>query len=413
MYHGPAGALVRLLEPHSEADPLAVLAQLLVAFGNCLGRTAHFRVERNRHYLNLFLILVGSSSKGRKGTAWGQVHEFFAGLDADWKAQRIHGGLSSGEGVIYAVRDPIHKREPIRKGGKVVEYQDVETDAGVADKRLLCLEPEFASVLRVQERQGNTLSPLLRQAWENGDLRTLTRNSPAKASGAHISIIGHVTADELRRYLSQTEQGNGFGNRFLWLQAHRSKVLPLGGDLDEATLGPLTEQFLQALAFGRATGEMPFDAAAREDWVRIYGPLSEGQPGLAGCLLARAEAQVRRLACVYALLDLCGEVRKEHLAAALALWGEVEQTVYAIFGHSTGDRLADEILEALQATPAGLSRSELYLMFQRNQSSQRITSALGVLLANGLAHRQKSPPSGRGRPEERWAAGPEPTQKTH
>jgi hypothetical protein len=411
MFHGPAGQLVRLLEPHSEADPLALLGQLLVAFGNCLGRTAHFRVEGDRHYLNLFLILVGTSSKGRKGTAWGRVREFFASLDPDWKDQRVHGGLSSGEGVIWAVRDPLRKREPVRKAGKVVEYQDVEIDAGIADKRLLCLEPEFASVLRVQERQGNTLSPLLRQAWETGDLRTLTRNSPAKASGAHVSIIGHVTAEELRRYLSETEQGNGYGNRFLWLMAHRSKHLPFGGSLDEAALGPLAEQFRQALALGRATGEMSFDAAAREQWAQLYGPLSEGQPGLAGCLLARAEAQVRRLACVYALLDLSAAVRPEHLGAALALWGCVEDTVEGIFGRSIGDRLADEILEALRATPAGLTRNDIGLLFQKHQSAQRITSALGVLVVSGLAHCRKAAPAGRGRPEERWFAGPEPAGK--
>ena len=32
-YHGLAGELVRTIEPHSEADPVALLAQFLVAVG--------------------------------------------------------------------------------------------------------------------------------------------------------------------------------------------------------------------------------------------------------------------------------------------------------------------------------------------------------------------------------------------
>jgi hypothetical protein len=86
-------------------------------------------------------------------------------------------------------------------------------DHGVSDKRLMVLEAEFASSLRVLGRDGNTLTAIIRQAWDPGDLRGLTKNSPAEATGAHISIIAHITRDELPRYLDSTESGNGFGNR--------------------------------------------------------------------------------------------------------------------------------------------------------------------------------------------------------
>ena len=95
------------------------------------------------------------------------------------------------------------------------------------------MESEFASVLRVAGRDGNTLSAILRDAWDRGRLQTMTKNNAAKATGAHVSLIGHVTADELRRELSSTEAGNGFANRFLWVCARRSKELPEGGDLQE------------------------------------------------------------------------------------------------------------------------------------------------------------------------------------
>ena len=68
------------------------------------------------------------------------------------------------------MRDPVMGREEVKDKGRVTGYQDVEVDPGVSDKRLLVYEPEFALVLKQMERQGNTLSAILRQAWESGNL---------------------------------------------------------------------------------------------------------------------------------------------------------------------------------------------------------------------------------------------------
>ncbi len=197
-YHGLAGKIVRLIEPHSEADPAAILVQLLTAFGSIIGRGPHWMVEGDLHTTNLFTVMVGDTSKGRKGTSWGRVRQLFALLDDGWVDQCIQSGLSSGEGLIWAVRDPVDKQGKQGKGDNF-GFEGVMEDAGIDDKRLLVIEPEFASTLRVLSREGNTLSPVIRQAWDQGNLRSMTKNSPACATGALISIIGHVTADELRR----------------------------------------------------------------------------------------------------------------------------------------------------------------------------------------------------------------------
>ncbi len=121
----------------------------------------------------------------------------------DWCKGNVASGLASGEGLIWNVRDPIKRKEPIReagkKTGKIIDYQEVIADEGIDDKRLLVMESEFASVLQVCSRDRNTLSAVMRQAWDTGYLRTMTKNSPARATDAHISIVGHVTRDELRR----------------------------------------------------------------------------------------------------------------------------------------------------------------------------------------------------------------------
>jgi hypothetical protein len=144
-FHGIAGQLTNVIAEHSEAARVALLVQALVAFGNLIGRTAHFEVEGDRHYLNLFAVLVGTSSKGRKGTSWGRIIKFLSDVDPNWRSRSLAGGLSSGEGLIWAVRDPIPKTEQIEDDDGAIEIREVIIDAGVTDKRLLCYEPEFAS----------------------------------------------------------------------------------------------------------------------------------------------------------------------------------------------------------------------------------------------------------------------------
>lgn len=418
-FHGLAGDFLRLVEPHTEADPAAVLLSYFVAFGNVVGRRPHFVADGARHYTNLYGVLVGRTARSRKGSSWAQVRRPFETVDADWALDRIQYGLSSGEGLIWAVRDPIEKHEPVRQGGRVTDYQDVTEDPGVTDKRLLVVEQEFASTLRVMGRDGNTLSPTIRQAWETGDLRILTKNSPASATGSHISILGHITRDEVLRYLDTTEAGNGFANRFLWVCVSRSKLLPEGGQIQEVDFAPFTRRLRAAVEFARGVGEMKRDDEARGLWHQVYPDLSQDTPGMLGAVIARAEPQAMRLACIYALLDQSAIIRREHLDAALAVWDYCEASARFIFGDALGDPMADEILRLLRQAENGLTRTEISNHFGRNRSASQISRALTLLQESGLAECRPDAPVG-GRPAERWyALGPgrrahsQPTKETN
>src|SRR5262249_55142745 len=224
-------------------------------------------------------------------------------VEPQWATERVLSGLSSGEGLIWAVRDPIQKRERIKERDKPAHYEEVESDPGVADKRLLIHEPESANVLKQTERQGNTLSAILRQAWDGTKIQTLVKNNPARATAAHICLIGQVTADELRRYLTQTEAANGYANQHLWLCADRSKLLPEGEKVDPATWNQLRNELANAIAFARAAGEITRNEEARAIWHKVYGPLSEGRPGLAGGLLGPGGGPGKRLALLLCFLD--------------------------------------------------------------------------------------------------------------
>jgi hypothetical protein len=398
-FYGLAGEFVNLVEPHTEADPAAILIQILTAIGNVIGATAFFQVEADKHFLKIFPVLVGETSKGRKGTSWGYTKNTLKQIDPEC---RIMSGLSSGEGLIWQVRDEIKKNEPIREKGRIKGYQEVVADPGEKDKRLFVIEQEFASTLRVIGRDGNILSPVIRQSWDDGNLQVLAKNSPVKATGAHISIIGHITRDELRRYLDRTETGNGFANRFLWLCIRRSKTLPDGGQFYKQDFEPILRKLREAVEFGKRAGEMGKDSAAQKIWNDVYPALSAGKPGLLGAVISRAEAQVMRIACIYAILDKSKLIREEHLLAALALWDYSEASARYIFGDATGDWIADRILQALRRSTSGLTRTEISNLFSRNTSGEKFDLALSFLESLNRISMVKEDSGGR--PVERWVA---------
>ncbi len=407
-FHGLAGAIVEALDPTTEADPVAVLLTTLAAVGNAVGAGPHWAVSGKPHGLRIYPILVGTTSKGRKGTSWGSLRPFLQEAVPDWLGRCVASGLSSGEGLIWQVRDPIAKTEAVRDGGKrsgaITSYEQVVIDEGVEDKRLLVIEEEFASTLKVMGREANILSAVIRQAWDDGNLRTLTKNTPAKATDAHITVMGHITKDELLRYLENTEAANGFANRFLWACVRRSKILPHGGTLAPGVLTRLGEQLRETLTEAADYGLLRRDAEADRLWERIYEPLSEGGAGLFGAVTSRAEAQVMRLAAIYAVLDRSQAILAVHLRAAVALWGYLEDSARFVFGDALGDPIADTILKTLRAG-GEFSQRDLFDLFGRNISAARLDKALGTLLVAGKVRRESREAGERGgRPATIWHA---------
>ncbi len=395
-FYGLAGDVVRTIAPTTEADPVALLVNFLGYFGNCAGEKPRFQVEDTDHGLNEFIGIVGATSKARKGTADKRIRRLFRMAEPDWSDHRVKSGLSSGEGLIWAVRDPIKNA----KG---------ETeDAGEPDKRLLVVENELATMLRRIEREGSSLSPLLRDAWDRSHpleaLVSERSRAAARAGTHHISVIGHITRPELARYLNRTEAANGLGNRFMWSYVQRARLLPRGAK--PPRLNELVGRLHAALEFAKPLQEpLDFDEEAGTAWEAVYGPLSDGKPGLLGAIIARGEAHVVRLAATYAVLDLSPVIRLPHLAAALAVWDYSEASARYIFGEELGDPDADEVLEALRQAPAGLTRNELREHFQRHWSAERLSRALSPLCDQGLVQ-VETLPGGKWRPPTRYRARP-------
>lgn len=386
-------------------------APLFLAYaGNAFGREAYFSVSGDRHYSNLFVCGVGPTSSGRKGTAKIPVEVFFRPIDDGWSGQWT-GGLSSGEGLIAAVMDPIFKKEKVGgKKGEPIRYEEVCADEGVSDKRLVVRQGEFAGALKVMKRDGNTLSATMRDAWDSGNLTTLTKNSRTCATGAHITIIGNITQSELLNHMEEGEFANGLGNRFVWCCSIRSKFLPDGG-MEFDDIPEFTETYKEFNRIHRRVkGKVERDAEASDVWGHnetpdrgVYRELTREKFGLYGDATARAPVQVMRMALIYALLDGSDQIRLRHLDAALEVWRYCDESARFIFGDRIGNPIADTIIEALRRTPEGLTRKEISDgLFGRHKTSAEITRAL-VLLSKGVLARVEMEQTG-GRPGERWFA---------
>lgn len=404
VYYGLAGELVRALDPHTEADPVGVLVSLLAGVGNAIGRGPHLILDHARHALTIWPVLVGPTGTGRKGTALAAAGSILSRTEPLWWERR-EGGLSTGEGVIHRVRDATVMREQVKaKGGGFMGYQDVITDHGVEDKRLLVIESEFASVLQVLGRDRSTLGAVLRNAWDGSPLGTMTKTSAVRSTNHHITIAGHITADELRGLLAERDALSGFGNRFIWVCVKRSKLLPLGGDPDQDELLELADVLGQTIRAARTLGRITMDPDAEDAWITVYGSLATDEPGVIGGLLSRAEATIQRLAAIYAALGASAKIKLEHLTAALALWDYIDASIRHIFGAApkAPNRLKSMILAAL-ASGSMTQTAIISELFGGNLRPPEPQATLHELHEEGLIEPSfERPPSGKGRNVTRW-----------
>jgi hypothetical protein len=381
--YGLVGEVVGALEPHTEADPAGLMLVFLAMFGNLIGPGPHAIADAAPHPARLYVALVGDTARARKGTAQAQANRLYAIAAPLWYSERVMGGLASGEGLIAAVRDK----------------QGEEMSMAPADRRVMAVEPELARVLAAAAREGSTLSAILRQAWDDGNLRVMTRANPLLATGAHVSVIGHITREELARRLAEVEVANGFANRFLFCCVRRSKLLPHGGSLDPALLDHVADQVAAAVERAARLGVLRRTAAADALWEAAYRSWHENEPaGLAGAITARPDAQTLPLSVAYAALDGSPVIDRPHLEAALAVWRYAEQSALYLFGDRLGDEVADRLLLALRAAgEAGLDGTRQRELFSGHVSAKRLEAARRALEERGLAVTEREDTGGRPR----------------
>jgi len=396
-FYGIAGEFTKFAVEDSEADPAAVLVTFLTFAGAVFGNSRFALVGPEKHPPRLFAAIVGASSRARKGTSLGPVRLLFKTLFAKFPDLDLvisPGPLSSGEGLAFAVRDASEEKDK--------DNQPV--DSGVVDKRLLVTESELSAALKAARRESNTLSSILRTAWDNGNLAPLTKRDRIKATGAHICVVGHITQEELSSLLTQSDIYNGFANRILWTCARRKRLVPIPRPLDKSKLEQFANRLATAIQTSNYKGQsedakMSFDQEASVLWRKIYPNLSQDKPGEFGVVTARAEPQVLRLALIYALLDQESEIKKQHVIAALDLWDYCSESAAYLFGNSSQNPIMTKILDFLKS--GRKTQTEINKHLNGHVSAVQLGTHLSHLQAVGRISSIVEP-ADRGRAKTFW-----------
>lgn len=372
-YYGPLGGFVYEAAPHTEADPAAILISGLVELGSLIGPGPHTFAGDARHGVNLGAVVVGETAKARKGTAGQVAAQMLEVLDQDF-AEKVKGGFGSGEKLVDDVND-------------------------VDDHRLLVVETEFSRVLRVCSRDGSVLSQMIRDSWDGRPLQARSRGKTSVALQHHVSMLGHITLEELQRSLSDTDIYGGFANRFLWCLARRQRVLSNGGNVPTSIIATWARPLSDAVQAARQVAFLGRSPAADSLWAELYEEMSKDDPGgLLGAAISRDAPQLLRLSLMYALLDSSRVVESPHLISAAAVWRYCRASAEAIFGDLSGDTVTDRVLAALRrVAPGGLTRDGLHDALSRHATAIQLAMSLQFLEERGLVVTRDEGTGGRPR----------------
>lgn len=314
--YGLVGDVAQAGSNNTEANPFAIAAAMLAYLGASVGRGPYIPIGDDWNHARLFMVHVGRSSRGRKGTAKKLIFRINNAVKAlnEHLAPKVHsGGLSTREGLALLIHDGY-------KDGKNVV-------PAIEDKRLLVVESEFSNVLHQSRRDGNTLSGALRDAWDGTSIKPAVKTCPVWASDPHISIIGDVTPSELRELMHKRELTNGFANRFIFFWAEGDKVVAYPQSTPKDVVDALADRVSQVLHFAGADSHLDNDVMRIEfspDATSLYESLYRGElrdrsfgERIAG-LLDRRAPTLLRLAMLFALTDQTQVIQVEHLNAAMS-----------------------------------------------------------------------------------------------
>lgn len=381
-FYGLAADFANRVAPQSEVMPFTLLANFLIAAGVLFGRNAYALVEEKRHYPVEYLLMIGETGRSRKGTASNRVLRVFDAVEPGFTEKRVINGLSSAEGLLQFLQPEEDEAEEEKQADEIFAPAPART----SQSYLIFLE-EFSHLLAIMKREGNALSSTIREAWDCPPVfRVLTRNNPLEVPNTNLSFIAHVTNKELVAKMDDTEQANGFANRYLPIVVRRSQELPFGGE--SVNTSDLVTRLHKAVESAQGRGRVDFDAEGRELWAYEYSRLTRERQGIGGALCGRAEAHSLRLSLLYALLDGSDAIRPVHIRAAIAFWDYCEASIAYVFRttKSTGDKNHDRIMTALSSgslTTDEISRSA----FSKNKPKEWVDSQLAQMEQLGLVMR--------------------------
>lgn len=370
MFYGPVGRFALAAGQHTEADPAAVYAQALTLFGAMLGRGPHVEAGNDRHTCAEYTLVIGKTAKARKGTSWAVARDYVDGVEPGFTTRQVASDFGSGEALV-----------------ELLAPDPDDENAEPKDTRLVIHEPEFASILDVAGRKGSTIASHLRRGWDGHPVSNRVKGRHLLATGYHMAVCAHVTADEFREKITGTDIAGGLLNRFLMVYARRGRLHPHGGNVPRHLLIDHVAAIRQTVERSRRRAAHPvtYTLAGDHAWSELYEELADdAPPGALGSVTSRGDTHCLRLSLLFAMLDDAESIDECHVDAARALWSYCRATAGYVFGDSTGSPDADKLLAALrEAAPHGLDGTALGDLLPHGAG--RIAAARRLLERRGLA----------------------------
>jgi hypothetical protein len=385
MFYGLVGDLARAGSRNSEANPVGIAMVFLSYLSAMFARDAYLPVGDTRHHARLFTCQVGRTSEGRKGDALApvmRVHRWMKqSPDASLLGHVHEGGLSTQEGIIRMIHDGY---------GSGKNYEDP-----IPDKRLWIVESELGGTLAKFKSPGNTLSTGLRNLWDGVTLAPATKHARISATDPHVAIAGGITPRDLKDLMSAREIANGFANRFMFVWAERTGLVPVPKPMPEKTVEELGKRTAEAIKF--AKGNYPNEKNTRAmaltpDAENLYGELyltdlnKPEEVPVWNDLLQRRAPMLLRIAMVFALTDRTLEINEGHIRAALAwvhYWAASVRFVFArhedMRQASLVEIRAEKIMRHLQQCTEATRTDLADTLFQKRLKAAELDAAINAL----------------------------------
>ena len=372
-YYGIIGDLVNLIKNETEASSEAIYAQCLIFLGNLCDRKFYFQINGSSIYTNEYALVIGKTSKARKGTSLRACSYFFKKSWGDKFNSRIIRGISTGEGIVWALRDPVTIQQQDKQGKLKLKV----IDPGVTDKNAILIEEEFSKPLKNAKRETNNLSEVLRIAYDCENLQSLSKIQPAKVADPNISIIGHTTKEEFIQTLNSIEKDNGMLNRMLFIHSYRKNIIsrPIGFDKIEGVESIVFDLILLKDFIEKSDStEIIFSEDAQTWWDEFYNKHANQEDSINENLKGRTEVHLLKLAMILAIADKEIIIDKIHLEKAKTLVDYSNTSIDYIFSNGIQTKnISSLVVGFIQSKGGSCTRSSIsHELFKRKKKSFEI-----------------------------------------
>lgn len=362
----------------SECPAAYHFPNLLAVISTVIGDTVRF-AEGKALYGNFFLFCCGRTGT-KKSTASDLVHDHIVTQLVD-KPFLMLTSISSAEGLIRTL------------GQRPVVFLRYD---------------EIKDLFTTASRSGQRIEPILNSAFDLREIQAIVKRQRDSLSATNyfFTLLMNGTQEHVQIDLSETFFKGGLLNRFLVFEATPTdKEMPQMGTPDpQQTLAVATQitelgNAWRAVALGRGGVVMDFSPSARllhADWYRQYTRMMKELSSLRAHPLTRLDTFVKKLAMVFALIDVeptpLPFIADEHLDAAIAVLRYCQASMSSIADVWSGPKtvgqqaevLAEDRIEAYLKTHGCTDERTMYRTLHLSASESN--RAVVALVKSGIVN---------------------------